>query len=153
MLLYMLVIVNTLSNNIRDYSTQFTRWPILKACWLCSLQPKMEELNTVSKNQTGSWLRLTVLLNCAVGEDSLRVPLITRKLNQSVLKKINPECSLEGLMVKLQYFGHLKPRSDSLGKTLMLGKIEDQRRRVWQRMRWLNSTINSIDMNWSKIWR
>ena len=69
----------------------------------------------------------------------------------SILKEINPEYSLEGLMVKLQYFGYLMPRSDSLGKTLMLGKIEDKRRRGWQRMRWLNSTTDSLDMSLSKL--
>jgi len=66
----------------------------------------------------------------------LRVPWRTRRSNQSILKKINPEYSLEGLMLKLQYFGHLMQRADSLEKTLMLGKIEGKRRRGRQRMRW-----------------
>ena len=75
-----------------------------------------------------------MLWNCGVGEDS-RVPWIGRS-SQSILKEISPEYSMEGLMLKLQYFGHLIGRTDSLEKTLMLGKIEG-RRRGWQRMRWL----------------
>ena len=73
--------------------------------------------------------------------------------NQSVLKKINPEYSLEGLMLKpkLQYFGHLMRRADSLEKTLMLGKTDGKRRRGWQRIRWLDSNINLMDMNLSKL--
>ena len=70
-----------------------------------------------------------MLSNCGVGEDSLRVLWTARRSNQSILKEINPEYSLEGLMLKLQYFGHLMPRVDSLEKTLMLAKIEGRRRR------------------------
>ena len=78
----------------------------------------------------------------------LRVPWIARRSNKSVLKEISPGCSLEGLMLKLkfQYFGHLMWRADSLEKTLMLGKMEDRRRRGRQRMRWLDGTTNTIDM-------
>ena len=78
----------------------------------------------------------------------LRVPLTARGHNQSILKEISPGCSLEGLMLrlKLQYFGHLMGRDDSLEKTLMLGKIESRRRRGQQRMRWLDGIINSMDM-------
>ena len=79
----------------------------------------------------------------------LRVPWTTRRSNQSILKEISPECSLEGLMLKLklQYFGHLMQRTDSLEKALMLGKIEDRRRRGQQRMRWLDGITDSMDVS------
>ena len=75
---------------------------------------------------------------------------MTARSNQSILKEINPEYSLQGLKLKLQYFGHLMRRADSLEKNLMLGKTEGRRRRGQQRMRWLDGIINSIDMN--KLW-
>ena len=83
----------------------------------------------------------------------MRVSWITRRSNQSILKEISPEYSLEGLMLKLkfQYFGHLMQRTDSLEKTLMLGKIEGRRRRGQQRMRWLDGTADLMDMSLSKF--
>ena len=79
----------------------------------------------------------------------MRVPWTARRSNQSILKEISPGCSLEGLMLKLrlQYFGHLMPRADSLEKTLMLGKIEGRRKRGRQRMRWLGGITDSMDMS------
>ena len=94
------------------------------------------------------WCFWTVVL-----EKTLENPLDCKEINQSILRKINPEYSLEGLMLKLklQYFGHLMWRTDSLEKALMLGKIEGRRRRGWQRMKWLDSITNSMDMSLSKF--
>ena len=81
----------------------------------------------------------------------MRVPWTARRSNQLILKEINPEYSLEGLMLKLQHFGHLMQRTDSLEKTLILGKIEGKRRRGQWRMRWLSGITDSMDMNLSKL--
>ena len=106
-----------------------------------SLTIKEAEHQSIDAFELWCWRRL------------LRVPWTARRSNQSILKEISPEYSLEGLMLKpkLQYFGHLLQRTDSLGKTLMLGKIEGRRRRGRQRMRWLNGITNSTDLNLSKL--
>ena len=103
--------------------------------------------------RVGPWRRLNteelMLLSCDVREDSWE--FFGLQGNQSILKEINPEYSLEGLMLKFQYFGHVMWRAHSLDKTLMLGKVEGRRRRGWQRTRWLDGTPDSMDMSLSKL--
>ena len=110
--------------------------------WIWELDYKKAERWRIDAFALWCWRRL------------LRVPLTARKSNQSIVKEISPGCSLEGLMLKLklQYFGYLMQRTDSLEKTLMLGKIEGKSRRGWQRMRWLDVITNSIYMSLGKLW-
>ena len=108
----------------------------------------MWELDYKESSELKNWCFWTV-----VWMRLLRVPWTVRRSNQSILKEISPEYSLEGLMLKLklQYFGHLMWRTNSLEKTLMLGKIEDGRKRGWQRISWLDGITNSMNMSLSKL--
>ena len=107
--------------------------------------------------RVGLWRKLSakelMLLNCGVEEEFLRVPWTARRSNQSILNEISPGISLEGMMLKLklQYFGHLMQRVDTLEKTLILGRIVGRRRRGWQRMRWLDGITDLMDMSLGEL--
>ena len=122
--------------------------PYSEHCGFSSSHVRMWELDNKKGWVRNNWCLQTVML-----EKTLESPLDSKEINQSILKEISPEYSLERLMLKLklQYFGHLMQRADSVKNTLMLGKVKGRRRRGWQRMRQLDGIINSMDMSLSKL--
>ena len=134
--------------HIKKQQQHFTsKGPYSQSYGFSSSYVRMWELDHKEDWAPKNWCFQTVVL-----KKTLENSLTARRSNQSILKEINPEYLLEGLMLKLklQYFDYLMGRADSLEKTVMMGKIEGKRRRGWQRMRWLESITNSMDMNLSK---
>ena len=136
--------IDSILKSQRPYFTN--KGPSSQSYGFSSSHVWMWELDYKESQVPKNWCFQSVVLN-----KTLEIPLDSKEIKPINPKEISPEYSLEGLMLKLQYFGHLMQRSNLLEKTLMLEKIEGRRRRGWQRMRWLDSIINSMDMSLSKL--